>query len=44
VTRSKRAAWLLLAAGLAALDLWSKSLWTYPARVGDPPMGSKGGV
>ena len=32
-SRKKRAAWLLLAAAIAALDLWSKDLWTYPAEV-----------
>jgi len=39
--RQKRAAWLLLAAAIAALDLWSKELWDYPkdvpyGRAGDP--------
>jgi signal peptidase II len=28
--RKRRAAWLLLAAAIAALDLWSKGLWDYP--------------
>jgi len=28
--RVKRAGWLLLAAVIAILDLWSKSLWEYP--------------
>jgi|GEM_PF-1176307 len=31
--RVKRAGWLLLAAAIATLDLWSKALWTYPADV-----------
>ena len=30
--RTKRAWWLLLAAAIAVLDLWSKALWTYPER------------
>ena len=30
-SRVRRSSWLLLAAGLIWLDLWSKSLWTYPA-------------
>ncbi|MHC4939646.1 MAG: signal peptidase II [Planctomycetota bacterium] len=31
--RQKRAAWLLLAAAIAILDLWSKGLWEYPKEV-----------
>jgi len=31
MSRSRRAPWLLFAAALIALDLWSKALWTYPA-------------
>jgi len=40
--RSKRAAWLLLAAAIAALDLWSKQLWTYPVveETGKPVLGA----
>jgi len=34
--RQKRAAWLLLAAAIAVLDLWSKDLWDYPP---NPPYG-----
>ena len=33
--RTRRAAWLVLAAGTAALDLWSKGLWRYPILEGD---------
>lgn len=32
--RVRRAGWLLCAVALAALDLWSKALWTYPAEKG----------
>ena len=31
--RQKRAAWLLLAAAIAVLDLWSKDLWVYPDEI-----------
>ncbi len=40
MTRPTRAFWLLLAIGLAALDLWSKSLWDYPG-IGHPPLVQK---
>jgi len=33
IVRRKRAAWLLLAAAIAALDLWSKNLWDYPREI-----------
>ena len=36
MTRNKRALWLLLTIGVAALDLWSKSVWDYPA-IGHAP-------
>lgn len=32
--RRRRAAWLALAVGITALDLWSKSLWEYPPHEG----------
>ena len=41
MTRSKRAFWLLLTIGLVSLDLWSKSLWDYPAQHGHPPIVQK---
>ena len=31
----KRAVWLLLAVAIAALDIWSKDLWTYPEPIPD---------
>jgi len=31
--RMRRAGWLLLAAAIAVLDLWSKWLWKYPAEI-----------
>ena len=33
--RLRRAGWLLLAAVIATVDLWSKALWTYPPDVPD---------
>ncbi|MHC4549093.1 MAG: signal peptidase II [Planctomycetota bacterium] len=36
MNRKRRAAWLLLAAGVTALDLWSKALWKYPPHSGYP--------
>jgi len=33
--RVRRAGWLLLAAAIATLDLWSKALWRYPERIPD---------
>ena len=41
MTRSKRALWLLLTIGLVSLDLWSKSLWDYPAQHGHRPIVQK---
>ncbi|MEM8885878.1 MAG: signal peptidase II [Planctomycetota bacterium] len=36
-TRARRAAWLLVAAAIATLDLWTKQLWDYPLTLdGDP--------
>ena len=32
--RRRRAAWLALSVGIAAADLWSKSLWRYPPHRG----------
>jgi signal peptidase II len=42
-TRQKRAVWLLLAAAIAALDLWTKQLWEYPWNHADgsPDLGSR---
>ncbi|MHC4492588.1 MAG: signal peptidase II [Planctomycetota bacterium] len=34
--RRRRAAWLALAVGITAIDLWSKSLWKYPPHRGYP--------
>ncbi|MHC4954622.1 MAG: signal peptidase II [Planctomycetota bacterium] len=31
--RTRRAGWLLLAAALAAADLWTKGLWEYPNQI-----------
>ena len=38
MNRKQRAAWLLLAVAITVLDLWSKGLWRYPARIQDPPV------
>jgi len=34
--RKRRAAWLLVAAGTTALDLWSKAQWKYPEKTLEP--------
>jgi len=34
--RRRRAAWLVLAVGITAIDLWSKSPWKYPPHEGYP--------
>jgi signal peptidase II len=34
--RRRRAAWLVLAVGITAIDLWSKALWKYPPHEGYP--------
>lgn len=45
MSRPYRAAWLILAVAIAALDLWSKDLWIYPHPVpGGEPVLQEGGV
>lgn len=36
--RGARAWWLLPAAAITALDLWSKARWPYPDPIGAPPL------
>ncbi len=45
MTRGHRAAWLLLGAAIAGIDLWTKQLWIYPYPVpGGEPLLQQDGV
>ena len=39
--RGRRALWLAVTVLVAALDLWSKGLWSYPADIYGPPRHQK---